>query len=136
LAGKKAQVMGDPDKPHTFSYVPDIAAGLATLGMREEADGRAWHLPNPETLTTRAFIERIYAETGHEPGIAAMPRLMVALVGLFNPTVREVKEVLFEFEEPFVVDSGDFERTFDQSATPLARSIPATVEWFRANPKG
>jgi nucleoside-diphosphate-sugar epimerase len=57
LAGKNAQVLGDPTQPHTFSYIPDIAAGLATLGTRDEADGRAWHLPNADTVTIRAFIE-------------------------------------------------------------------------------
>jgi nucleoside-diphosphate-sugar epimerase len=126
--------MGDPDQPHTFSYVPDIAAGLATLGSRADAEGRAWHLPNPETLTTRGFIERIYAETGHPARVSAMPRFMVNLVGLFNPLVRELKEVLFEFEEPFVVDSTAFEAAFGQAATPLDTAIPATVEWFRNNP--
>ncbi len=135
LAGKKAQVMGDPDQPHTFSYIPDIAAGLATLGARDEADGTAWHLPNAETLTTRRFVERIYAETGHDPALSVMPRFMVNLIGVFHPTLREIKEVLFEFEEPFVVDSTAFESTFGDPATPLDSAIPATVEWFRANPK-
>ena len=135
LAGKKAQVMGDPDQPHTFSYVPDVAAGLAVLGAHDAADGRAWHLPNAETLTTRRFIELVFAETGHEPRVSAMPRFMVTAVGLFNPMVREIAEVLFEFEEPFVVDSSAFESTFDLRATPLTEAIPATVEWFRRNPK-
>jgi len=49
--------------------------------------------------------------------------------------VKELKEVLFEFEEPFVVDSSAFESTFGGRATDLAESIPATVEWFRANPQ-
>lgn len=135
LAGKKAQVMGDPDQPHTFSYIPDIAAGLATLGARDEADGKAWHLPNAPTVTTRAFIEKVYKAAGTSPRISAMPRLMVSLVGLFNGNVREIQEVLFEFEEPFVVDSSAFESTFDQPATPLDTAIPATVDWFHANPK-
>ncbi len=64
-----------------------------------------------------------------------MPRAMVGLIGVFNANLREVKEVLFEFEEPFVVDSSAFESTFEQSATPLDEAIPATVEWFKANPK-
>lgn len=135
LTGKKAQVMGDPDQPHSFSYIPDIAAGLATLGTDDRADGKAWHLPNAPALTTRQFVERVYTAAGTEFGISAMPRIMVSLIGLFNANLREVKEVLFEFEEPFVVDSGAFETTFGQSATALEAAIPATVEWFRANPK-
>jgi nucleoside-diphosphate-sugar epimerase len=135
LAGKNARVMGDPDQPHTFSYLPDIGASLATLGLRDEADGRPWHLPNAETISTREFIEKVYQTTGTDGEVSAMPRLMLNLVALFNGNVREIKEVLFEFEEPFLVDSSDFESTFDQRATILDESIPATVEWFRANPK-
>ena len=60
---------------------------------------------------------------------------MVNLLALFNGNVREIKEVLFEFEEPFVVNSNAFASTFDQRATPLDESILATVDWFRANPK-
>ena len=135
LAGKNAQVMGDPDQPHTFSYIPDIGAGLATLGASDNADGRAWHLPNPDTLTTRNFIEKVYQATGTAGRVSPMPRFMVNLAALFNGNVRELKEVLFEFEEPFIVDSSSFESAFDQRATPLDEAILTTVEWFRANPK-
>ena len=43
----KAQVAGDPDQPHTYTYAPDIGKGLVVLGEHEEALGRAWHLPAP-----------------------------------------------------------------------------------------
>lgn len=135
IAGKKAQVMGDPDQPHTFSYIPDIAAGLAMLGGDDRADGRAWHLPNPPTITTRQFITKVYEAAGTEGGVSAMPRLLVNIVALFNANLREVKEVLFEFEEPFVVDASAYASTFGGSATKLDDAIPATVAWFRANPK-
>jgi len=135
LVGKNAQVFGDPTQAHTFSYLPDIGAGLATLGTRDEAYGRAWHLPNAATLATGAFIEKVYEAAGTDGKASAMPSFMVNVVALFNGNVREIKEVLFEFDEPFVVDSGAFESAFDQFATPLDEAIPATVEWFRANPK-
>jgi nucleoside-diphosphate-sugar epimerase len=135
LAGKKAQVMGNPDLPHTYSYVPDIAAGLATLGAHNDADGRAWHLPNPPTLTTRQFVAKIGDAAGTNGTVSAMPKAMLNLVGLFNGNVRELKEMLYEFEEPFVVDSSDFEATFDQHATDLDDAIATTVAWYRENPK-
>jgi hypothetical protein len=37
LAGKRADYIGNPDLPHTYSYMPDIAAGLATLGTDKRA---------------------------------------------------------------------------------------------------
>jgi nucleoside-diphosphate-sugar epimerase len=134
LAGKKVQVMGDPDQLHSYSYLPDIARGLIVLGERAEADGKVWHLPNALAVTTRQFIEMVYAAAGTEPGIQAMPRLIVSAVGLFNGNVREIKEMLYEFEEPFVVDDSRFEATFGGGATPLPEAIDATVAWFRAHP--
>src|SRR3954468_1605502 len=54
LTGKAAQVMGDPDQPHTYSYTPDVAAGLIALGAaRPDATGQVWHLPVGESWTTR-----------------------------------------------------------------------------------
>ncbi len=135
IAGKKAQVMGDPDQPHTYTYIPDIARGLAILGEHDDADGEAWHLPSPTAITTRAFIEKVFAAAGTGAGISAMPRFMVNLVGLFNGNVRELKEMLYEFEEPFVVDHSRFAGKFGDIATPLDAAIEATVAWYRANPK-
>jgi nucleoside-diphosphate-sugar epimerase len=135
LRGKKAQVIGDPDRLHTYSYIPDIAKGMVTLGERSEADGEAWHLPNAPAITTRQFIEQVYTAAGTGPGIQAMSPFMVKMVGLFNGTVRELNEMLYEFEESFVVDSGKFQRAFGDHATPLSEAIPATVEWFRTHPK-
>ena len=50
LAGRRADFIGNPELPHTYSYVPDIAAGLATLGTDARAAGQVWHLPGPATV--------------------------------------------------------------------------------------
>lgn len=136
VTGKKAQVMGDPDQLHSYSYIPDIANGLVTLADRDDADGSAWHLPNAPAITTREFVNKVYAAAGNEPRIQVMSRVMVNVVGLFNGQVRELKEMLYEFEEPYVVDSSRFESVFGVHATPLDEAIPETVEWFREHPKG
>jgi nucleoside-diphosphate-sugar epimerase len=60
LAGKRADFLGNPDLPHTYSYVPDVAVGLATLGTDERAVNEVWHLPGPETVTTQELAEMAY----------------------------------------------------------------------------
>src|SRR5215210_4629571 len=131
VAGKSAQVAGDPDQPHTYTYAPDIGRGLAILGEREEALGQAWHLPSPETLTTRRFVEMIFEEAGKPARIQAAPKILLRAIGLFNPGIRETIEMLYEFEEPFVVDDSRFEREFGEQATPLREAIQRTVRWYR-----
>jgi nucleoside-diphosphate-sugar epimerase len=131
VAGKSAQVAGDPDQPHTYTYAPDIGRGLVILGEREEALGRAWHLPSPETVTTHEFVETIFEEVGKPARVQAIPRIVLRAMGLLNPPLRETIEMLYEFEEPFVVDHSDFERTFGERATPLRQAIGETVRWYQ-----
>ena len=69
LAGRRADFIGNPDLPHTYSYVPDIAAGLATLGTDPRAAGQVWHLPGPATVTTRALLDLVAGEVGHQVGV-------------------------------------------------------------------
>ena len=56
---------------------------------------------------------------------------MLRLVGLAVPEAREMVEMAYEFEEPFVLDSSAFEAAFDRRPTPLEESIAATVAWWR-----
>jgi nucleoside-diphosphate-sugar epimerase len=131
VQGKSAQLAGDPDQPHTYTYVADIGRGLVILGEREEALGQVWHLPSPETLTTRQFVEMIFEEVGKPTRVQAAPKILLRAIGLFNPGIRETIEMLYEFEEPFMVDHSKFERAFGEQATPLREAIRGTVRWYR-----
>jgi nucleoside-diphosphate-sugar epimerase len=131
IAGKRADFIGNPDLPHTYSYIPDIAAGLATLGTDERATGGVWHLPGPETVTTRQLLELVAGEVGHPVAVRSVPKLAVRALGLFNPMMRELAEMAYEFEEPFVLDTSKYESTFGTAGTPLATAIAATVAWYR-----
>ncbi len=64
--------------------------------------------------------------------VGTAPRILLRAMGLFNPPLREMIEMLYEFEEPFVVDHSEFTRTFGDHATPLKEAIRQTVRWYRA----
>jgi nucleoside-diphosphate-sugar epimerase len=131
LAGKPAQVLGNPDAPHTVTYIEDFARALVTLGERDAAMGAVWHVPNAETVTMRRFVHMVYEAAGRPPRVRAAPRSAIALAALFDPTLRAVKEQLYQSELPWVVDSSKFERAFGWSATPLPEAVASTVAWFR-----
>jgi nucleoside-diphosphate-sugar epimerase len=132
VAGKRADFIGNPDLPHSYSYVPDIAAGLATLGSDERAVGGVWHLPGPETVTTRALLELVAGEVGHPVGVRSIPKLVVRALGVFNPMMRELAEMSYEFDEPFVLDTTKYQTTFGTAGTSLATAIGTTVAWYQS----
>jgi nucleoside-diphosphate-sugar epimerase len=131
LTGKPAQVLGDPDIPHTVTYIDDFARALVTLGERDEALGGVWHVPNDETVTMRRFVEVVFSEVGRPPRLRVAPRWGLALAGLINPTIRAVREQLYQSERQWIVDSSRFEGAFGWRATPLPEAIRSTVTWFR-----
>jgi nucleoside-diphosphate-sugar epimerase len=132
LAGKKADFIGNPDLLHTYSYVPDIARGLATLGSDDRSIGQVWHLPGPETVTTRAVLAMVAGEVGHPVGIRKVPKPVLSVLGLVNPMMKGLAEMSYEFDAPFVLDTEKFRTTFGTDVTPLAEAVAATVAWYRA----
>ena len=132
LAGRTVRWLGRLDQPHTLSYLEDVAAGLAVLGERDRADGQVWHLPAAEPLSGRRFLELVLAATGGRSRIATNPAAMVRLAGLFVPFIREVGEVLYEFQAPHVLDWSKFRRAFGSfTPTPHEEAVARTVAWFR-----
>jgi nucleoside-diphosphate-sugar epimerase len=136
LAGKTANVLGDPDQPHTYTYIPDIGEGLAVLGEHPDAAGEVWQLPNdPQTRTTRQLVDIIYRLAGQpQTKVRGTPVLLLRAIGLFNPTVRELVELQYEFEEPFIVDSSKITAKFDLHATPVEQALADTLASYRGKP--
>lgn len=134
LRGKPAQLIGRTDLPHTHTYVRDFGRALVLLGQHSQADGQAWHVPNDQPTRTQAEFVRLFAEeAGVEPTISSMGKGMMWFGGLFIPEARETLEMMYEYDQPFVVDSSKFEKTFGMQATPLREAMRETVSWYKAH---
>lgn len=136
LRNRPAQVLGNPNVPHTVTFIDDFARALITLGSHDESLGEVWHVPNAETVPVRRFVELIAEQTGGTAKVQPTPSWMLAIVGLFNPDVRAVREVLYQSEEPWVVDHSKFQRAFGADPTPHPEAIKATLDWFRTQRAG
>ena len=132
VANKRADFIGNPDLLHTYSYVPDIARGLATLGTDERAVDQVWHLPGPETLTTRAVLGLIADELGHPVPVRSVPKLVLRTLGIVNPMMRGLAEMTYQFEQPFVLDTAKYESTFGPAGTPLDVAVTETIAWYQS----
>ncbi|NRF90042.1 NAD-dependent epimerase/dehydratase family protein [Paenibacillus frigoriresistens] len=132
-AGKSISLLGNPDALHTFTYIDDFGRALVTLSEHEDAFGQVWHVPNAEAVSARRFAELAYEVAGHSPRIGTMGRGMLRLGGLFIPAAKEVIEMLYQFEQPFVVDSRKFVQRFGGEAgpTPLRTALTETVAYYR-----
>lgn len=131
LANKPAELVFNIDYPHSYTYVPDFARAMQTLGDNDDAFGQIWHVPNAPTKTTREIVNRIYELVGNEPKIRVLPAWMVRMLGLFVPVMREIAEMRFEWERPYVVDHSRFAERYWDDPTLFDDGLATTIEWYR-----
>jgi nucleoside-diphosphate-sugar epimerase len=131
IQGKPVNLLGRIDQPHSFTYIADFGRLLATLGTRQEALGQVWFAPTNPPLTQMDFVRLIEAELGKPVKTRVAGKSMVRLIGLFNKEMAELVEMMFEWSEPYVIDSRKTEQAFGLKPTPMQAAIRATLEWCR-----
>lgn len=132
LRGKPIRVLGDPDARHSWTFVPDVARALVRLATDERAWGRPWHVPTPPPYSARSAVAAMCRIAGvSEVQVGATPWWMLRVAGLGSPLMRELLEIRYQFDKPFVMDSSAYTSTFDEEPTPAEEALTATVEWWR-----
>jgi nucleoside-diphosphate-sugar epimerase len=132
LAGKSLMVIGRADQPHSFTYVPDLAAAMIAAADRPQVWNRVWHAPTGPALTQREIAGAFATAAGtRAPRVTAVPGWTLRAVGVFSPDMREVAEMLYQFQRPFVMDSAASQAALGLAPTPLHEAAAATVAWWR-----
>jgi nucleoside-diphosphate-sugar epimerase len=126
-AGRRAWVVGDPDVPRGWSYLPDVAATLVTLASDERAHGRAWHVPSTIRTQREAITDLGRALGTGAPKVSGIPWPVLRTVGVAVPMMREVVAVRHQFDQPYVIDAAATTTTFGLTATPWDDVVRATA---------
>jgi len=131
VAGKRVPWLGKLDVPHALSFVEDFAHGLIVLGTHEQALGQVWHIPTAQALTGRQYIALASEAAGVQARALAVPGLLLRVLGLTNGVLRESVEMLYEFNEPYLIDGSKYTRAFDGLPTSHQEAMRRTVAWYR-----
>ncbi|MCX6497407.1 MAG: NAD-dependent epimerase/dehydratase family protein [Arthrobacter sp.] len=131
LAGRKLWVIGSADQPHAFTYVPDLAAAMIHAAQSPQLWNKVWHTPSLPAVTQRQLATAFADAAGAaKPKIGAVPGWALRSLGLFSRDAREVAEMLYQFEKPFVMDSAASQAALGLQPTPLKEAAAATVAWW------
>ena len=126
--GKKANWMGSVNHKHSYTYTPDAGKATAMLGNSETAYNQVWHLPTAaDPMTGKEWIEAIAKEFGVKPRYQVLSRFMIRVLGIFIPVMKEMLEMMYQYDRDYVFNSGKFNREFDFQPTPYAEGIKAII---------
>jgi nucleoside-diphosphate-sugar epimerase len=134
LAGKPAYLLGNPELPHSLTYLPDQARCMLALAAQPDAYGQAWHTPNNPAQPLRTFLEQLAALAGSSLQVRTAGRFMLRAMGVFKPDMRELVEMLYQFEQPFVVNHDKVTQRFGLMPTRMPQALRETVAWARSQP--
>ncbi len=126
-AGKKADWMGSVDTLHNFTYTPDAGRATVMLGLDKEAFNRVWHLPTVPAIKNREWIELTAGVLNKPFAYRLAGRKLVKFIGLFNPLMRELSEMLYQYEQDYVFDSTAFEQRYGFQPTGIKEGLLATA---------
>jgi nucleoside-diphosphate-sugar epimerase len=132
MAGRTMWVVGDPDAPHSWTYVPDLADAM----IRAADDERLWNgfllAPTAPAISQRDLVAT-YAEAAGvaAPAVHGIPTWTLHAVGAVHRDTREMAEMSFQFARPFTIDSSASEERLGLRPTPLADGARETVGWWR-----
>ncbi len=127
--GKKPNWFIDADKKHSFTYTPDAARATALLGNTEDAYNQVWHLPTDRNiLTGREMVELFTDEMKAENKISVLPAWLLKLLGMFSPLMREMPEMMYQYDRDYFFDSGKFDKRFNFQTTTYQEGVKETIE--------
>lgn len=132
LAGKPAYLLGNPDLPHSLTYLPDHALCMMTLATQAAAYGETWHTPNNPAQSLRSVLQQLAALAETRLQVRTAGRTLLRFMGLFKPDMREMVEMLYQFERPFVVNHDKAVRRFGLAPTPWTQALRDTLAWARS----
>lgn len=128
LAGKKVRVFGRADVPHSWTDVRDMGRALATVATEPAAWGRVWHAPTNPAVSQRQAVTDVLASVGRPPvQVGTWPVGTLTIGGLFQPFLREMKETLYQFQRPYLLDSSAIQRELGLAPTPWDEVCHATA---------
>ncbi|MGF1662281.1 MAG: NAD-dependent epimerase/dehydratase family protein [Kineosporiaceae bacterium] len=128
LSGRRAQVVGSPDLPHSWTHTVDTARTLVAAALDPGAHGRAWHVPTNPPRTQRELAGDLAATAGVPAvPVSGVPTIALRLAGIGDGRMRAVADSSYQFRTPFVIDDTAARARFGLRPTPWADVLEATV---------
>lgn len=129
---KKANWMGADSYKHSFTYTPDAAKATALLGNTPDAYNQVWHLPTaPGALNGKQWIELIGKEMKVVPKYQVLPKWAMKLLGVVMPQLRELPEMMYQYDRDYVFDSSKFQKRFHVEPTSYDEGIRETIRAYQ-----
>ncbi len=130
--GGAADMVGPIDRPHEFVFVPDVGPVVAKLIDTPAAFGSIWNLAGAGITTQRALVAEMERQAGVKLKLRVAGRMMLRLLGLFKPFMKEMVEMNYLMTDPVIMDDSALRKLIGPiHKTPYREGIRQTLAYER-----
>lgn len=133
--GKTVRLFGYINLPHTFTYIKDFAAAMINVGTANDTFGQIWHVPNAPALSLDKWVHLFEVISNKRIKKSVTPKFVIRLAGLFNSFIKELYEMAYQFEYPYLVNHDKYVSRFGNHCTYPSDIVKETVEWYKSTQK-
>jgi len=131
-ADKRIALFGKAHLPHNFTYIRDFAKAIVNVGTATDTFGQIWHTPNAPALNLLQWAHLFETEFNRKAKVLVLPKAVVWAAGFFDPLVRELYELSYQFEHPYLVNHDKYVARFGNHSTNPLTIVRETAQWYRA----
>lgn len=114
IKGKNANWFVNGNKKHSFIYTPDAARATALLGNTPDSYNQVWHLPaDDHTLSGQEWLDLFNEEMKTDKKLSILPMFLIRILGIFIPFMREMPEMMYQYDQDYFFDSAKFKKRFN-----------------------
>jgi nucleoside-diphosphate-sugar epimerase len=127
---KRIVLFGDISLPHTFTNIRDFATAMINISEAPDAFGQIWHAPNAPAISLDKWIHLFEILSNKGAKVTVLPKIAVQVTGLFNSFIKELNELAYQFEYPYLVNHDKYVSRFGNHSTLPSEIVRDTLSWY------
>ncbi len=99
------------------------------MGNTQDAFNQVWHVPTDKNvLTGKQMVSLFTREMNVADKVSIIPMWLLKILGLFIPIMREMPEMMYQYDRDYYFDSSKFEKRFNFIPTNYAQGVKNTIK--------
>ena len=128
ISHKTPIFIGNLKTPREYVYLPDAAKMIVNIAEKDDAYGENWNIPGAGLISGKEIVQIAREVTGNRKWVIPLNKSAIRFIGLFDPFMREVVEIMYLTKEGFILNSEKYERRIGViSATPFRMGLEETL---------
>ncbi len=129
--GKTMQWLGKMDRVHAYTFTPDIGRACVNLATSDKINGDVWHLPTAPAISAKEMSKMIALGMGTSEKVTPLRGTILSVLGIFIPILRELKEMMYQYDEDYRFSSDKYEKAFNEKPTSYQDGVRETVAFYK-----